>query len=781
MLLRLITGLPLVILLFPIWLMIFLLSLLNELGYALTGPILALFRKPGKPDVHVQKNATIAILNWNGRQLMEECLPSVIEAVEQEGGDHEILVIDNGSSDDSIAFLNQRYPQVRVVCLNKNYGFVEGYNRGIREARKDILVFLNNDMAVKKGFLRPLLDGFQAADVFAVSAQIHFWDPNRRREETGKTRTHWHKGFLAYRHDPPTEQDLGNRYVPAFWLGGGSAAVDRRKFLELGGFEPLLSPFYMEDVDLSYKAWKRGWRVLFCPESEVIHKHRSSSGRLDRGYVERVIGRNRLLFIWENITQPSLFLEHLIYLLLLPLRKSWEPGYADTIKIIWSAFLRLPQALWKRNRFRLHARLRDSEIFRIANATFAYKEKYVPPAIPDPRRLKILIVSPYFPATRSGGGVRMNKMIHGLSQQHEVSLLSFWDEETDLEYFEEMERVCKRFKAIRRRPVPPRSYIPVLPPALEIEFGDPEFHQALEEMLEEDYSIVQAEYLLTALQIPQSKRYARVITHHEVHNAATRTRIDIEKSALKKTVLQFQWARWLNAEISLCEQFDQVVALTPEDAWDLYRFAPRLPLNVIQTGIDLDYFHPHPASQEEPDSLIFVGNFRHPPNVDSAFFLVNEVLPLVRQEIPGVKLYLVGANPPYAVQKLARPGEVVVTGWVDDMRPYIQRACVYVFPIRIGVGLRNKILEAWAMGKPTITTRLGSAGLKAAHQENIWLAESANDFAEGICALLKNPLLREKLGSSARTYVEERHAWQTVTDKYIDVYWKALREKGIVS
>lgn len=337
MLLRLIQGLPLTLFFFPIWLMISILSLLNELLYGITWPFRILLRKLDPPDIPVKKEASIVILNWNGRSLMEECLPSVIEAVANEGGDHEILVIDNGSTDDSVAFLKEQYPQIRVVCHDKNYGFIKGYNLGVREARKDILVFLNNDMAVKKNFLRPLLDGFQAADVFAVSAQIFFTDPTRRREETGKTRTVWYKGFIGYRHDIPTEADGRNGYIPAFWLGGGSAAVDRKKFLALGGFETALSPFYMEDIDLSYKAWKRGWRVLFCPQSEVIHKHRSSSGRLNRNYVERVINRNRILFIWENITQPGLFFEHLIYLLFLPMRKSWELSFVDTLKVVFMA------------------------------------------------------------------------------------------------------------------------------------------------------------------------------------------------------------------------------------------------------------------------------------------------------------------------------------------------------------------------------------------------------------------------------------------------------------
>lgn len=775
----LIFGLPFVLLFSPIWLVILLALALNEVIYTITAPLWRLFKRAQPGDMRVKKEASIAILNWNGRALLEECLPSVVAAVEADGGDHEIIVIDNGSTDDSIAFLRERFPQVRIVPLDRNYSFVKGYNLGLREARKDILVLLNNDMAVKKDFLRPLLDGFDSADVFAVSAQIFFWDPTSRREETGKTRAVWHRGLATFQHDVPGEADRRNGYIPAFWLGGGSAAVDRKKFFALGGFSDLLAPLYMEDVDISYRAWKRGWRVLFCLESEVLHKHRSSSSKLNRAYLNRVIQRNRLLFLWENITDPGMFMAHLAALPFIFLRKSWELNEIQTALVLLMALGRLPRAIWRRNLGRLHTRVGDREVFRVANSTFAYKEKYHPPAPVDPQRLKVLVLCPYFPSLRSGGGVRMYEMIRALAEHHEVSLVSFWDEEADQEYMPAVKSFCKHFVAIRRYLVAPRSKIHMLPPALEIEFGDPRFRQAVEELMgDEDFNAIQAEYLLTASQAPSTRRAVRVITHHEVQNASIQTRMAVEQGAFNKARLALQWIRWLNAEVSLCRSFDRVVALTAEDAWNLYRYAPDLPLDVVPTGIDLEYFRPA-VVEEEPDSLIFVGNFRHPPNVDSIHFLVEEVLPLVQQQIPGVKLYVVGANPPAQVQSLGQPGRVIVTGWVEDMRPYMQRSCAFVFPIRTGVGLRNKILEAWAMGKPTITTRLGGAGLKGVHGENIWFAESAAEFADGICKLLRDPALRTYIGGNARRYVEERHTWQAVADQYEAIYRKALKARGM--
>ena len=117
---------------------------------------------------------------------------------------------------------------------------------------------------------------------------------------------------------------------PVLWLGGGSAVVSREKYLEIGGFDEIFSPFYVEDVDLSYRAWKRGWPTLFVPRSKVVHKHRGSTGRLDSGYVEQIIARNRLLFVWLNIRDPRMLLQHSLWLLLFCVRLAVAAAKGNT-------------------------------------------------------------------------------------------------------------------------------------------------------------------------------------------------------------------------------------------------------------------------------------------------------------------------------------------------------------------------------------------------------------------------------------------------------------------
>jgi GT2 family glycosyltransferase/glycosyltransferase involved in cell wall biosynthesis len=764
----------------PIWLLITLVFLFNELLYFALLSWWPKRHRTSSCPCSAGKNASIIVLNWNGKELLAECLPSVVEAVLYEGGNHEIIVVDNGSTDGSVEFLQEHFPQIKIVTLEKNCYFTGGNNAGAQAAKNDILVFLNNDMYVEKDFLRPLLEGFFDESVFAVSAQIFFHDPNKRREETGKTRAEWRWGFIDFRHDLPTDGDLKNRYVPAFWLGGGSAAVDRRKFLEIGGFDTLMNPFYVEDTDLSYQAWKRGWKVLFCPESKVIHKHRASTGRYNRVYVERTIRRNHLLFIWKNVTDFRMLLSHLALLPLTLWKIRRQIGALETAKAFLEAVAKLPEVLYKRNKCRLHYRRGDREVFKLANSTFEYKQRFVPPRLIKPSdKLRILFICPYLPSPLHGGGVRMLQMIRRLSEKHEVSVLSFSDNEEERRYIPELQKFCKEVRVIARRPyLPGIDWLRRLPANIAVDFGDPGMSHALREMLgDNNYDVVQCEYIQMAHQIPRLRREVIILTEHEVQHAAIFRLLKHERNYLNKLFIVLEWLKWLNAEINLCRKFDKIITLTQDDALALKRFDPSLPIEVIRTCTDIEYFYPVEAI-EEPNTLIYTGNFRHSPNVDAALYLINEILPKVRQEIPDIRLYLVGAWHMPEVQESAQKNGVVVTGWVEDMRPYLSRASLFVAPIRLGVGIRGKILEAWAMGKAVVATPIACAGLEAKHGEHLWVAEDTEGFVKGIIILLRDADLRRRLGRNGRRLVEEKYSWEVAVAKQIQVYMDVLKSKG---
>jgi GT2 family glycosyltransferase len=195
-----------------------------------------------------------------------------------------------------------------------------------------------------------LLNGFSDPSVFAVTSQIFFEDAKRRREETGKTRARFQDGTFYLWHDEIGPEEETGETVPVFWAGGGSCAIDRRKFIEIGAFDDLYSPFYVEDTDLSYQAWKRGWKCVLAPGSRVVHKHRgTSSAKFGNDFVNNTIRRNQYLLIWKNVTDFSMIMEHIVNLprtharaMINDLKPTFE------IRAYSRAFRKLPEALRKR-------------------------------------------------------------------------------------------------------------------------------------------------------------------------------------------------------------------------------------------------------------------------------------------------------------------------------------------------------------------------------------------------------------------------------------------------
>jgi len=370
-----------------------------------------------RPDTRA---ASVVIPNWNGRDLLEKYLPSVLEAM-QGNADNEVIVVDNGSTDGSAAFLKERFPQVKVVALERNLGFGGGSNTGFRAAKNDIVVLLNSDMRVAPDFLLPLLDGFTDEKVFAVSCQIFFSDPQRKREETGLTQGWWARGALRVRH---CDDGRVTSLFPCFYGGGGSCAFDRRKFLELGGFDELLRPFYLEDTDLGYMAWKRGWKVMYQPQSKVWHEHRGTIGKtFSRGYIDGVIRKNFLLFCWKNVHEPWRLAGHFFYswagaILSAVAGDSMERASLDGLA---RAFLQLPGAMAARMRARTLAAIDDSEAFRRPMAGY-FRDRFES-IEKDPERLSVLFVSPYpiCPPVH-GGGVFMSETVRQLGQLVDLAL-----------------------------------------------------------------------------------------------------------------------------------------------------------------------------------------------------------------------------------------------------------------------------------------------------------------------------------------------------------------------
>lgn len=717
---------------------------------------------------------SIVILNWNGRELLQQSLPALFKAIRFAAKDHEVIVVDNGSSDGSVEWIRVHYPEVRLVALTENLGFGEGNNRGVEAASRDIVVLLNNDMIVAEDFLLPLLEGFADSRVFAVSSQIFFAE-GKRREETGNTQARLERGYLHLAHEPLQPCHYSRRYLPVLWAGGGSSAFDRRLYLEWGGFAELFSPCYLEDTDLSYGAWRRGWKVVLAAHSRVLHKHRSSSAaRFKEGDLKQLVEERKLWYLWKNYQTRTL----LGHFLCFPVNLS---KYLSAVCYL-KALRRLPRVLRLRARQGPRA-CSDRSLFEWIRRPLTFlKDSQDEPqrgsTLPAVRPLRILIASAYLPHLgRHGGAGRVFQLLRRAARKHLVSLVAFVETQEEASELEQVAPYCARIETVLRRHFRPVSNFPYEPFE---EFNCPALRNRLEQILaEEDFDLVHFEWTQMAQYadlVPP--RCPTLLTEIEVNYAAHSTLVPFEHRPLRKLKRYYDSLQTLYREIELCRRVDAVICVTESDRRYLEGYLPARKLFVVNTGVDTRFFSPDGEEQVDPNAIIFVGAFRHGPNVDAMLHFCSEVFPLILREQPEARLYIVGAGPPPSILQLGAHPNIRVTGFVEDIRNYYRKARVVIVPLRTGVGIRGKILEGWAAGKAMVATSLACLGIAAVHGENIVIADRPQEFALWTLALLNNPDYCRRLGQAGRETVLRYYDWDRLGEQMIAIYERLTERRA---
>lgn len=748
----------------------------------LAWPFVAARRRVWQPRPRDTSAASIVTVTWNGRHHLEGLLPSLKREVEAHGGDHQVLVVDNGSTDGTVEWLRAEHPWVEVVALPENRYFVRGNRAGVEHATKDVLVFLNNDMIVQPGFLAPLLDGLRDPRVFAVAAEVFFKDPRKRREETGRTRGELRSGWLKLAHVLPSRDEQELDRVPTLWAGGGSAAFDRAAYEAIGGFDTLYDPFYMEDMGLSYEAWKRGLDVLFTTRSSVLHEHRGTSRKaFGDDYVDAMIRRNQHLFLWRNLTDHALlgYVQWLTPLSMLVRGKRPGRGRAYglwfELRALLRALPRLPEALAGRCRNRrCHVR-RDGDVFARANSIAAFRRAGGADlgrlSTPSPNGRRILVLSARLPRLGYDGSWTVFRRLAAQAKVHRVTLFGFVEPGDDGAAADALRAEgIEVITAVRVRNPMPGNLHHTVPARLWRDYSAPIMREAVVRAIEStDHDLVQIEYpeMLHLLRsVPKHAPW--LYTCHESLGFAARRAI-AQARGLSRFAARFRAVQATAHELELLRPVDHVIALSAADRDFVGARAPGLPQTVVPCGGEVDV-EPAADVQEEPATAIFVGYFRHGPNVDGALWLCTEIAPHLRERLPDARVRLVGRDAPPSVQALAeRPG-VEVAGYVPDLAAAMAAATVVTLPLRQGSGLRGKLLEAWSAGKAVVATRVACEGTAAVDGEHCLIADEPAQFAAAIARLIGDPALRARLGAAGRALVLAKHGTAGIVAEYEAVY-----------
>lgn len=295
----------------------------------------------------------------------------------------------------------------------------------------------------------------------------------------------------------------------------------------------------------------------------------------------------------------------------------------------------------------------------------------------------------------------------------------------------------------------------------------PEVRRRLEALLkQETYDVILCDFVVAAGVIPWDCPTSKVIFTHNVEAAIWRRHYQVAANPLWRAISWVEWRKMEAAERRYLRLADQVLAVSEADRDTFAHFLDPGKITVIPTGVDVDYFYPIPV-EETPNSLVFTGSMDWLPNEDAMLYFVDSILPLIKQQCPAVSLEVVGRKPSRKLQALAeREKTMRLTGWVEDIRPFVARSSICIVPLRIGGGTRLKIFEAMAMSKAIVSTSVGAEGLAVRAGENILLADTPIDFANSVVSLLRDSYERKRLGTSARALVQEKYSWSKVAETF---------------
>ncbi len=376
--------------------------------------------------------------------------------------------------------------------------------------------------------------------------------------------------------------------------------------------------------------------------------------------------------------------------------------------------------------------------------------------------MKILIILSRFPyPLEKGDKLRAYQHLVNLKASgHELHLVALSDQEVLPASLEKIESLCATVSVLRL------NYFSIFINLISSVFRSLPFqvgyfysnrhHAQINEIISRvQPALIYCQLIRTALFVKDNTSVPRIIDYQDAFSKGTSQRMEAAPWWLKPLFVR-ELKLVKKFEESSYEWFNGHMIISSQDR-DAHAVSPNKPVSVVPNGVDTYFYYPQPAPRES--DIIFVGNMNYPPNVDGACFLVEEIMPLVWKKFPSASVRIAGTNPSRRVRSLSS-GQVVVTGWVKDIRDSYRSAEIFVAPMRIGTGLQNKLLEAMAMGIPCVTTPISFEPLGAKQGVDILVGESAPEIAHQICSLLESDGLRNEIGNNGLKFVVENYSMQ---------------------
>jgi sugar transferase (PEP-CTERM/EpsH1 system associated) len=402
--------------------------------------------------------------------------------------------------------------------------------------------------------------------------------------------------------------------------------------------------------------------------------------------------------------------------------------------------------------------------------------------------MKVLFIttkSPY--PLFEGRALRTFNLIKEVAREHEVHLLSFVQTQEDLDGIEHMRSLCKVVEyeklyfgagrlavladAVRdifsARPLPILKY----------------YSRSMEARIRRliaahHYDVIHLDMLHLCEYMDVCSGIPVVLAQHNVESMILQRRAENEKRWLLRKYLSRQYRKLQTYEAAMCRRVDELLAVSDADAQCLEAMTGRGDISVAPNGVDTEFFQPQ-AVPADDHNLVFVGGFTWFPNLDAIQYFSDEILPLVRQKLPNIRITVIGRQPDTAaVRRVASAPGLTLTGLIDDIRPTVAEAGAYIVPLRIGGGTRLKILDALAMSKAIISTSIGCEGLAVTHGQDIIVADTPESFANAVIETLSDPARAQRIGAAGRALVVARYGWAAIAGTLIAAYASAVSRKA---
>jgi len=398
--------------------------------------------------------------------------------------------------------------------------------------------------------------------------------------------------------------------------------------------------------------------------------------------------------------------------------------------------------------------------------------------------MKILLLTPRLPYPPfRGDKLKIFNLLKRLAQEHSIHLVSFIEKKSELEYLQYLTPYCAAIDVVplRRWQSYCKCFLGLFSrlPLQVHYFKSRRMRRLLSEICQQrHFDVIHTHLIRMAPYTAALRHTAKVLDLTDAVSLYLQRYLAREKNPVMKFLLKLELRRVSRYE-SVIEQFNACFVCSEPDREQLRQAAPEADIRLIPNGVDLAYFSGNEPVAYEPNRIVFTGNLTYHPNIDGIFYFVNEILPLIKKEIPAAKFYIVGQSPSAKIRALAGD-DVIVTGFVEDIKQYYLSSAVAVSPIRFGAGTLNKILEPLALGVPVVATSMGIEGLDLTIGKDILVADRPHAFAKHVVHLLKDAEFRDRLGNAGMAMVRRLYNWDTIVSLLDKIYRELSSETAAI-